>query len=308
MRGLAPVRALATLLALAGGAACGDAPVVFVGSASGTPLDVPPTWQEHWFEHTQLLKLATNTDALAVYVDADVDVAKASALLPFLGSLWTYTVAHYGSMGAGRLYVVLHQGRYLGCHEDHHFSALHDGRDVIDCGFTSFDDLTKPVFLVGHVAANLVESTADDRDSSPALPLWQDSKWAEFYQYDVYRAAGETSAADTLYAQWTADNWVDDFPVAGTHWFRDWFYPLWRDDGGVDLMARFFASLAKNFPRSTTDPNGYARAMNWGEFIHFMSGAAGRDLKPLATTAFHWPAAWDALYAQARTDFPQITY
>ena len=39
-----------------------------------------------------------------------------------------------------------------------------------------------------------------------------------------------------------------------------------------------------------------------------MSGAAGVDLRPLATTAFGWPAGWDAQFTQARADFPGITY
>ena len=162
-----------------------------------------------------------------------------------------------------------------------------------------------PIFLAGHLAANIVETTANGRSGSPALPLWHDSKWAEFYQYDVARTLGRSQEADLLFARWMGDAWIDDFPVAGTHWFRDWFFPIWRDDGGAAVMARFFASLAAHFPN---DGRTYARDLNWGEFVHFMSGAAKRDLRPLATSAFHWPVEWDALYAQARVDFQQITY
>ncbi len=44
--------------------------------------------------------------------------------------------------------------------------------------------------------------------------------------------------------------------------------------------------------------------MNWGEYVHFMSGAAGRDLKPLATKAFGWPGEWEEKQHQkARTEF-----
>ena len=48
--------------------------------------------------------------------------------------------------------------------------------------------------------------------------------------------------------------------------------------------------------------------MNWGEFIHFMSGAAHKDLRPLARKAFGWPAEWNELYKKAREDFPEIKY
>ena len=48
--------------------------------------------------------------------------------------------------------------------------------------------------------------------------------------------------------------------------------------------------------------------MNWGEFVHIMSGAAGQDLKLLATKAFGWPGEWEAQYEKARKDFPAIRY
>ena len=37
---------------------------------------------------------------------------------------------------------------------------------------------------------------------------------------------------------------ADDFPRRGTRWFRDWFYPLWRDGGQAAVMDRFFRLLA----------------------------------------------------------------
>jgi hypothetical protein len=48
--------------------------------------------------------------------------------------------------------------------------------------------------------------------------------------------------------------------------------------------------------------------MNWGEFIHFMSGAAHKDVRPLAKKAFGWPPEWDEQYNRARQDFPGIKY
>ena len=97
----------------------------------------------------------------------------------------------------------------------------------------------------------------------------------------------------------------DGFPRPGTHWFRDWFYPLWRDHGGAQVMARFFQLLAAHFPRSG---GSYARDLNWGEYIHFTSGAAGTNLKVRATQAFGWTSQTEAQFQKARSDFPQITY
>jgi hypothetical protein len=244
-------------------------------------------------------------DAVAVYFDADVDRQELDWIVPFMSRAWTYTLGVYGSMGPGRLYVIFHAGRYEGCHEDTHFSPLHDGRNVIDCGFKATDTVEFKKFQSSHLLANVVEAAAAGKSGSPAFPLWGNSKWAEFYQYDLYRALGDQAEVDHLYGLWTADGWSDPFPVAGTHWFRDWFYPLWRDRGGAVLMAQFFSTLAQSFP-STGDT--YARALTWGEFILFMSRAARQDLKPLATTAFGWPADWEAQYQAARAAFPQLTY
>jgi hypothetical protein len=96
-------------------------------------------------------------------------------------------------------------------------------------------------------------------------------------------------------------NTTDNFPVAGTHWFRDWFYPIYNNYGGTQVLNRFFQMLAQHFPKSG---NSYSRNMNWGEFIHFWSGAAGVSLKPLATAAFGWTSTFETQFNQARNDFP----
>ena len=149
-----------------------------------------------------------------------------------------------------------------------------------------------------------MESTAaHTKHGSPAFGLWGDSKWMEFYQYDVYVGLGMTEHAQVVFDRFTASN--DNFPRENTRWFRDWFYPLWRDHGHAQVMVNFFRLLELHFP---ADGNGNMRDMNWGEYVHFTSGAAGTDLKQLATDAFGWPAEREQEWQQARQDFPQITY
>jgi hypothetical protein len=99
---------------------------------------------------------------------------------------------------------------------------------------------------------------------------------------------------------------ADDFPRRGTRWFRNWFYPLWRDCGQAAVMDRFFRELAQHFPREADGT--YTRRMNWGEYIHFTSGAAGADLRGQATRAFGWPREWTGQLELARDQFPEITY
>jgi hypothetical protein len=71
-------------------------------------------------------------------------------------------------------------------------------------------------------------------------------------------------------------------------------------------MARFFRLLAEHFPR---DGDGtYTRRMNWGEYIHFTSGAAVADLRGQANRAFGWPREWSGELERAREQFPGVTY
>jgi hypothetical protein len=55
-------------------------------------------------------------------------------------------------------------------------------------------------------------------------------------------------------------------------------------------MNMFFRDLARHFPR---DRGGtYTRRMNWGEYVHFTSGAAAADMSGQAARAFGWPREW----------------
>jgi hypothetical protein len=286
------------------GAACSE-PVLYLG-VGADPTATPLTWQEHWFEHDQLLTLAQMDDAVALYYDKDVDATQASAIFPYVSQIAHYTSTTYGPLGPGRLYVVIHKDRYLGCHEADHYNPSHDYRNTIDCGLTAYDDQTIFGAFIPHFMAVLVEHVADGRQGAPADVLWNhQGKWAEFYRYDLYLGIGRKDEADMWYALWTADTWTDPFPAPNIHWFRDWFYPLWRDHGGAAVMGRFFKLLAQDFPSS----NGkYTRDMDWGEFVHFMSGAAGADVRPLATEAFGWSVEWQRELVAARAAFPRITY
>jgi hypothetical protein len=267
-----------------------------------TPLAPPPdTWQEHWFEHVQLLELVDYNDDVAIYFDDDVTREGTEWLLPFMTQVWRYTKDTYGQFGGDRLYAVFHQDKYSGGHPSTYFDDSHDFRDTIDCGPGPW---TSPAYgIPSHEAGHIVEGASRGVHGSPAFGLWGDSKWMEFYQYDVYVAIGMTDEAEKVFAQFSAG--TDDFPRAGTHWFRDWFYPLWRDHGHAQVMVKYFQLEAQYFPKNGHD---YARGMNWGEYVHFTSGAAGVNLVPLATTAFGWPADREAEYQAAKSEFPAITY
>lgn len=274
-----------------------------VDATTGTP-DLPTSWQEHWFEHVQVVTRQTYSDDVAVYFDPDMDPAQADWLDERTTQIWQYTKQTYGSFSNPRLAAIFHEGKYGGGHPANVFDSSHDYRNVIDIGSSNWnpDDNWQRDVIV-HEIGHIVEFASAGVHRSPAFPLWGDSKWCEIYGYDVYVRLGMTADADRVYND--DINTVDDFPRPGTYWFRDWFYPIWRDYGQTVPLTRFFELLAEHFHQYNGE---YARDLNWGEFVHFWSGAAGVNLKPLATTAFGWPDEWEQQFVQAQRDFPGVTY
>jgi hypothetical protein len=277
-----------------------------------TPLFTPPpaSWKEHWAEHVQDLRLIAYNDTVALYFDADMTVDNGKWMIPYLTSMWQYVQKTYGGINnnkltADRLYSIHHQNKYSGGHPSTVYDGSHDNRNVSDVG--SNGDWSKPVSnyeVVTHESGHVVEGVATGFHGSPAFPLWKDSKWMEFYIYDVYVNLGMADAAKKFYDRMVADSHTDSYPWAGTHWFRDWFYPLWRDHGGAKVMADYFKLLGDNFPKKSNGVD-FARDLNWGEFVHFMSAAAGADLRDMAGKAFGgW--VWQAAFDKARTDFPGL--
>ena len=267
----------------------------------------PETWQEHWFDHRQLLQLYYSDDDCAIYLDRDVRRDEARWLPGYIGAVWRYSKATYGeAFGPDpRIYAIFHAGRHGGGHAGYYVSPVHDHHNVSDCGLGGWresDPLAPelPTHEIGHT----VESANNGRHGSPAYEVWGDSKWAEFFIYDVYTALGMDDHAKRVHRQFTGNR--DDFPRRGTRWFRDWFYPLWRDCGQAAVMDRFFKHLAAHFP--CEQDGTYTRRMNWGEYIHFTSGAAGADLSAQAARAFGWPREWAGQLERARDQFPGIRY
>jgi hypothetical protein len=277
------------------------------GSTMTLPAPVA-TWMEHWFEHDQLLTRVGYNDDVAIYFDPDVQRSNVDWLLPYMTKVWRYTRQTYGEFvnatdvrTDGRLYQIAHTGRYSGGHPSTYFDASHDFRNVSDCGPGPWTDMGHDIPT--HEVSHVVEGSNNGMAGSPQFGLWGDSKWAEFFLYDMYTSLGLTADAQRVFNAFT--NGADTFPQAGTHWFRDWFYPLWRDHGHAQVMVRYFKLVSQHFPKNG---NHYTRGMNMGEFVHFMSGAAGTDLAAQATTAFGATHPTPAELQKARTDFPQIIY
>ncbi|GHF70675.1 hypothetical protein FHX82_005564 [Amycolatopsis bartoniae] len=276
-------------------------------SWSAATCEPPVRWREHWHEHDRLLTLSQHDEHAAIYLDEDVNRNGTRWLLGYVSDIWRYSKATYGGTFGpdARLYSIHHGHRYSGGHPGYHTDASHDHRNVSDCGPGPWTERHDGAFdLPSHEIAHVVESVNNGVQGSPAFGIWGDSKWAEFFQYDLYVALDLPRHARRLRADFTKGS--DDFPRPGTHWFRDWFHPLWTDGGHAKVMVSFFRLLAQHFP--TEGGTRYRGQLNWGEYVHFTSGAAGADLRPLARRAFGWPDEWAAQFEQARADFPLIDY
>jgi hypothetical protein len=89
------------------------------------------------------------------------------------------------------------------------------------------------------------------------------------------------------------------------YWFRDWFHPLWSDYGQAQLFVRYLSLLEQYYPAGD---DMRMPPMSYGQYLHFMSGAAGVDLAPLARGASIWRADFDLQIAVAKLQFPDIQY
>lgn len=277
------------------------------------PNAPPITWRENWFEHNQLLNRFFYNDHVAVYYDSDMG-RNITWPQRISEAIWRYTWNTYGAFGDDtRLFVILHAGKYGGGHPANYFDASHDFRNVIDVGQNGswVDSSRWNLDIVAHEIGHIVEGASKGVHNSPAFPIWHDSKWMEIYQYDVYKNLGWTEEAE----RWHADKLttVDNYPRAGTQWYKNWFYPIYDAYDGSKVLNSFFTLLSRHFPtRNIAGGRQYTRNLNFGEFIHFWSGAADANLKELALAAFgdkdEQGNLWIPQFEQAQLDFSAISY
>ncbi|SDG11045.1 hypothetical protein SAMN05421827_103255 [Pedobacter terrae] len=291
-----------------------------VANVNNTLLADPPlTWQEHWFDHVQVLQRFYHDTSIVVYHDNDVS---STVTWPntYLAQVWNYTKSKYGSFGTdSRLWAIFHTGKYSGGHPSTYMDASHDYRNVIDVGSSStsawLSGTGNDLDLTTHEVGHIVEGASRNVLNSPAFGIWHDSKWMEIYIYDVY--IGLNRSADVQRWYNLVANGSESYPRAQTYWFRDWFFPIYSQQGDASSLNKYFSLLAQYFPKQTvnngqTNVQRFSRSMNYGEFIHFWSGATGMDLKPLALSAFgnldEQGNDWVSQLNAAKTAFPGVTY
>jgi hypothetical protein len=279
----------------------GSSAWVFTNSTTPTGV-TPSTWQEHWFQHVELLNLVYSNEEVNIWYD-DAVPRSVTWMNQDFTNVWKYVKQNYGSFSDPKLNMVFHsKSGYVGGHPGVIFDPTHDNRNVGDLGG---DWTERGAWNVGasvHEVGHIVELGGKYVHDSPAFSIWGDSKWAEIFIYDVTRRLGWKADETRSYNDFIAG--VDNFPRPGTKWFKNWFYPIYAHADSSAALNRYFDLVAQYFPKR----NGqYTRGMNMGEFVHFWSGAAGYNLKNQADTAFGWNETIDQQFKQARIDFP-FTY
>ncbi|MCD0490480.1 hypothetical protein LPB86_19735 [Pedobacter sp. MC2016-14] len=317
MKSIKPILLAATLCALTLLSSCKKSGSD--DSPEETSALTPPveTWQEHWFQHTQLVKRVYYDDKVAVYDDPYMSTIRHEWINKTMGDVWTYVKKNYGQFGNGdpRLYVVTHgvignlNSSYSGGHPDSYFGANHDYRNMIDVGLGAdswTSETGQAIGIMTHEVGHIVCGANNGVNGSPSDALWGDSKFMEIFNYDVFANINRQSEADLVYSQMQTQ--YDNFPQAGTQWFKNWFYPIYTNYGRGAVLSKYFQLLAANFPSVN---KLYARDINLGEFVHFWSGAAGVNLEARALLAFG--ASWSnettqAQFRIAKVAFPNVKY
>ena len=264
------------------------------------PPGAPPRgFTEDYKDHNQAVLRQYFDDFTGVYYDSIVD-RSITWPFAFFSNTWDVVTDTYGNfLGENRLYVVGHgdagEGLFTTTFDKDKSKSLIDFTITADSTGAALD---APIALV----ADLVQNSADGAHKSPAMAVWQD-KFTQIFTYDLYTKLGMEADSTRVSMKYMQD--VADFPNPDTHWFRDWFLPIYKNYNGSVALSNFFKVLSENFP---IDGSDYARDMNLGEMVHFFSGATGEDLEPLAESAFDWTDQAKGQLLQARAEFPNLNY
>ncbi|MGO4288766.1 hypothetical protein [Chitinophaga sp. RAB17] len=275
----------------------------------------PLTLKEHWFDYQSELKRVYLDDQVATYLAPDMDTTLSLTFYNnFSSRLWKYTKEKYGNFGDDpHLLVTMHDGEYLngggffGTLSTYRSSTC-DYKNLVVVSSTMWKDSAIMSAVLAHEVGHIVEFSSMQRSGSPTFKLWGDSKLMDIFIYDVYLGLGLQQLADDSYSQSVVSAAL--YPRPGTYWFRDWWYPVYMKYGKTTLLVNYFKILAANLAHEK-DKQGfenYTEDVNLGEFVHFMSGAAGADLKAQAKIAFGWTMENEQQLINAKEDYPNVKY
>jgi F5/8 type C domain len=276
--------------------------------ATTPALVTPPSTQT---ANNKFMTLRYVNDDVAIYVEPGRTDADAAWSYPEIARIWRYTKQHYPGIGTDRLQVLMFEPEGGGTAHNR-TDAAWGYQSTIEIGWHAENSGTYkdgPLDVAAHEIGHIVEGWNGNVVGSPEYGsgttggIWGDSAWNDFFMYDVFLGLGRTVDANRTFTYRMSQEYADAW--GGKNWFKDWFYPIWNTYGRTDVLNRYFELVRTQYPQIDQQ---HTRNMTFGEFVHFFSGAAGADLKPLATTAFGWTAENQQQLEQARREFPGVTY
>ncbi len=299
-------------------------------SATTLPFTGAPSQfrESQWYNDAKtrmLYKRPGSTANVAFYVDELVpDQAAADWLIPIMDEAFVYAKATYGAPADSLLYTVANHydptdsdyGPWAGAVQA--MDERHGFRNIAFAmnGSWQWNDQSPDDWLIEaplHELGHILESINNRVDGSPSNAVWGDDRWADFLHWDLFTHM-TTLPPNFLDRQLNRllNVMKDDNGVA---WFRDLLYPLYNGSlgnlrSGSSVMVRYYQLLAQNLPqidgRYGHDDYG-TKQLNLGEFIHFLSGAAGVDLEAKGVTSiFLWTPEVELQYLNAQQAYPAV--
>ncbi|MBV7532084.1 hypothetical protein [Chitinophaga sp. sic0106] len=274
---------------------------------------LPATVNEHWFGYQSFMRLSYSDDQIATYLAPDMDTTL-KYFNPVVSKIWKYTKATYGEFGADpRLRLYLHDKEYLSAPGlsatlANYMDNICDYKNAVVVSSSMWKDTTVMTAVFTHEISHIVEGGSLNVKHSPTARLWGDSKFQDIFIYDCYANTGMTVLAEKWLAEYQTN--FATYPLAKTYWFRDWWYPIYSKYGQTKVLTSYFKLLSENLEHK---PNGngfqeFTQDVNMGEFVHFMSGAAGVNLKEQAKIAFGWTMEYEQQLLNAQEDYPNVKY
>lgn len=266
------------------------------------PADAPPrVLEETWNGHNQVLYREFFDSNTAIYYDEDVD-REVVWTRDFTSDAWEHVQSNYDNFDDGDILYSVFHSENVDAFSGNIFDESTQNNFLMDLTLPGEELNSAGTDAILKILSELVETSAFGVDGSPASEIWKNT-WSEIFIYDAYLELGMEEEAQRIYESSLESS--QNFPVADTYWFRDWFFPLYDTYAGGVTLNNFFKSLSQNFSRQG---DAYSRDLNMGEFVHFSSGAVGEDIKIMAEEAFGWSDQWQQELLQARSDFPNVNY
>ena len=278
-----------------------------------TPDD---SWPERWdnfnFDsgyHTGNLELVYSNEHIGIYLNPADNILRDGKTIewcyqPFT-DMWRVVKETYPTLSDPKLYIVLHydaSGGGLG-RLYHYRDEQQLYRNIVhvtlDGDWTAESTSGFKYDVLSHEIAHIIEGCASTRKYSVFFGVWMDSKWAEIFQYDIFKKMNPTRAASWHAKYMNAD--PDNFPSSNSYWYSKFFYPAYEKYGEGQLYVRFFELLGLHYRQQNMELN---ESGTLGELIHFLSAAANADLQYLAKDAFGWNDKWEMELMNARVNYP----